>query len=82
MSQSEPRPTLEETPNRQPVPSPAPIWLRSVVAAVFASIWLIVVLIDFFTGGSRVPLWFQATGLVVLGYLLGVGVGDLRSLRR
>lgn len=59
--------------------SPAPRWLRSVIAGAFVAVWAAVLLYDFFAnpGANVVPLWFQATGLVVLGYLLGLNVEDI-----
>ena len=44
-------------------------------------VWMVVVIIDFFfAGGTTIPFWFQATGLVVLGFLLGVSLDDMRSV--
>lgn len=68
-------------PADKPVRSPAPRWVRAAVAGAFILIWLIAVIVDFFVDPTMdtVPLWFQATGLLVLGYLLGVSLDDLRG---
>lgn len=48
-------------------------WLRAVIAAVFVAIWLACCIWDWFVRNSPVlPGWFQALGVVVLAYLLGV----------
>jgi protein-S-isoprenylcysteine O-methyltransferase Ste14 len=67
----------------KPPKSPANRNVRTAVAAVFVAIWLVVVLYDFFAVPDQdvVPLWFQATGLLVLGFLLGVSFDDLRNQR-
>lgn len=60
--------------------SPAPKWIRTAIAVAYLAIWLVAMLADFFISPElqSLPLWFQATGLVVLGYLLGISVDDLR----
>src|SRR5215471_1546009 len=48
-------------------------WLRALIASVFVSIWLVCLVWDWFVRSSAVlPGWFQALGVIVLGYLLGV----------
>lgn len=48
-------------------------WLRAVIASFFVAIWLACCIWDWFVRSSPVlPGWFQALGVVVLGYLLGV----------
>jgi fatty acid desaturase len=60
--------------------SPAPRWLKSAIAGAFLLVWLAVIVVSFYrTGGDMVPLWFIGTGLVVLGYLLGINIEDMRS---
>lgn len=59
--------------------SPAPKWLKSAIGGVYLLVWLFVIIIDWWRGTNSVPLWYQATGLVVLGYLLGITIEDVRS---
>ena len=48
-------------------------WLRAVIATLFVAVWLACLIWDWFVRGSGVlPGWFQALGVVVLGYLLGI----------
>lgn len=64
----------------EPVRSPAPRWLKSAIAGAFLLVWLTVIVVSFFRpDGQMVPLWFIGTGLVVLGYLLGINLEDMRS---
>ena len=60
-------------------PSPAWPWLRVVVAGLFFVAWLGACLIDWLAHpeASLLPAWFQALGVLVLGYLLGL---DLLSI--
>jgi hypothetical protein len=61
------------------VKSPASRGMRVIVAGIFVAIWLTVIVYDFFAnaGATIVPFWFQAAGLIVLGYLLGIAPDDL-----
>ena len=48
-------------------------WLRAIIASVFVAIWLGCCIWDWFVRSTPVlPGWFQALGVVVLAYLLGV----------
>jgi hypothetical protein len=48
-------------------------WLRAVIATLFVVVWLACLIWDWFVRGSGVlPGWFQALGVIVLGYLLGI----------
>ena len=63
----------------RPVKSPANRTVRTLVAGGFCVIWLVAMLWDFFAnpGSNVLPFWFQATGLIVLGYLLGISADDI-----
>jgi hypothetical protein len=67
--------------DERPVKSPANKWVRTGIAGGFVVIWLLAILVDFFTDPTTqvVPLWFQMTGLIVLGYLLGITLDDITS---
>ena len=48
-------------------------WLRAVIASMFVAVWLTCCIWDWFVRSSPVlPGWFQALGVIVLAYLLGV----------
>jgi fatty acid desaturase len=60
--------------------SPAPRWLKSAIAGAFLLVWVAVIVISFYRPeGGEVPLWWIGTGLVVLGYLLGINIEDMRA---
>lgn len=63
-------------------PSPAWPWIRVLVAGVFFGVWLVCVVADWFwhPEGSLVPAWFQALGVLCLGYLLGIDL--IETVRR
>ena len=48
-------------------------WLRAVIATLFVVAWLGMLIWDWFIRQSGIlPGWFQALGVIVLGYLLGI----------
>jgi integral membrane sensor domain MASE1 len=59
--------------------SPAPKWLKAAIGGAYILVWLVVIIIDWYRGTNSVPAWYQATGLIVLGYLLGINLEDLRQ---
>jgi hypothetical protein len=47
---------------------------------VFLLVWVAVIVISFYRPeGGEVPLWWIGTGLIVLGYLLGINIEDMRA---
>ena len=59
--------------------SPASKGIRVLVAAAFVAIWLAIEIYDILVvpGETTVPVWFQVSGLIVLGYLLGISLDDV-----
>ena len=48
-------------------------WLRAVIATLFVVVWMACLIWDWFIRSSGIlPGWFQALGVIVLGYLLGI----------
>jgi len=67
-----------------PAPAPPSLRLRVLLAAGFLAVWGLTLLVDWFShpGQTIVPAWWQALGLVVLSYLLGIDLlGLLDRLR-
>jgi hypothetical protein len=61
----------------EPIRSPASRRMRTIVAMVFLAIWLVAVLFDFLVSQPpRLPVWFHVTGVLVLGFVLGINLDD------
>ena len=56
--------------------------VREALAICFVGIWLLLFAGELVTGAYAVPFWFHCVSVGVLGYALGVNVGELTAYRK
>lgn len=55
--------------------------VREVLAVGFVGVWLLLFTGELVTGAYTLPFWYHAVAVGVLGYSLGISVGELTAYR-
>lgn len=69
---------VDRSVNRPPDELRVPVFVvREFLAICFVGVWLLLFAGSLVTGAYALPFWYHCVAVGVLGYALGIGVGEL-----